>query len=482
MTTTGHSGSWTPDRGRCRGCNAPLAKDNTASLCGQCHREQRDALRTPPAHLRQDFFETDDFSAAFDAHHIGHAIKAYRTHPRWTKLYGRALKQETVGRWLGLNQAQVSRVENGKPEKNLDTLRAYAETLHFPRHRLWFLFPGESRLILPASIVDNKGDLGDIDGNDGILVADPAGMASFFVSGEASMLDVASLNDARNHFEVMYRNLGGPVTQDRLTRFLSERVSPLLAQAQSQGNPQQLYRATGGLVALAGVCAYDSENHGAAQRHFQDALRLAGKAGDSGFRAYVLALIVNQAIALGDSRRAIGLSELALKVDESLSGALQADLYGMQAKAYAQLRDTEATYRSMSLAEASAAGIDSGVGPAEIGYIQKGLTEAHFVDALTELGDLVPAQRYSEQIFSIPTHARGRVNRLASLATLELRLGEAERASALISEMVDSAQGMESRRLNTRFRAIRSSLNNLSSVDTSNATEQIDRFLTISPW
>ncbi|MEU6154709.1 hypothetical protein ABZ816_32435 [Actinosynnema sp. NPDC047251] len=373
-------------------------------------------------------------------------------------------------------------MENGKPEKNLDTLRAYAETLHFPRHRLWFLFPGESRLILPASIVDNKGDLGDIDGNDGILVADPAGMASFFVSGEASMLDVASLNDARNHFEVMYRNLGGPVTQDRLTRFLSERVSPLLAQAQSQGNPQQLYRATGGLVALAGVCAYDSENHGAAQRHFQDALRLAGKAGDSGFRAYVLALIVNQAIALGDSRRAIGLSELALKVDESLSGALQADLYGMQAKAYAQLRDTEATYRSMSLAEASAAGIDSGVGPAEIGYIQKGLTEAHFVDALTELGDLVPAQRYSEQIFSIPTHARGRVNRLASLATLELRLGEAERASALISEMVDSAQGMESRRLNTRFRAIRSSLNNLSSVDTSNATEQIDRFLTISPW
>ncbi|WP_433271801.1 hypothetical protein ACQPZF_13855 [Actinosynnema sp. CS-041913] len=450
-----------------------MADGNAAGLCDHCHQEQRKGLHRPPTLLRHEFFETEEFCAAFESQHIGHVIKAYRHHSHWLKLYGRTINQDTVGRWLGLTQAQVSRPENGRPEQNLDRLRSYAEKLRLPRHMLWFDFPGHRRLS-----IEGASDLpGDTE------IGDPID-SPFFVSLEAAALDLSALSDARNHFEMMYRNLGGPMTQDRLTRFLTEHVSPLLAQShsQSQGNRRQLYRATGGLVALAGVCAYDGEHHGVAQRHFRKALTLAELASDAGFRAYVLALMANQGIALGASRQAISLTELALNADCRLPGALQADLYGMAAKAHAQLKDSTGTYRSMSLAEACATRVSAGSTPAEIGYVQHGLTEAHFVDALTELGDLTPAQRYADRLFTIPAHARGRVNRLASIVTLELRLGAVDRASILTIKMVDSAKGMESRRLNARFRTIRSALANLSSDTTSEATEKIDRFLTISPW
>ena len=45
------------------------------------------------------------------------------------------------------SQAQVSKLENGKPEQNLETLRAFAETLRIPQHMLWFDFPGQTRIV-----------------------------------------------------------------------------------------------------------------------------------------------------------------------------------------------------------------------------------------------------------------------------------------------------------------------------------------------
>jgi len=131
---------------RCHSCGGVLAADNTARLCGKCHRDQRDSLNVPPAQLRDEFFETDDFRAAFESQHIGRVFKAYRNHPRHLLLFGKALNQELLGRWLGLTQAQVSKLENGKPEQNLEALRNYTKILHLPQHLLWFDLPGQSRL------------------------------------------------------------------------------------------------------------------------------------------------------------------------------------------------------------------------------------------------------------------------------------------------------------------------------------------------
>jgi len=128
----------------CPGCGTVLAADNTTRLCSRCHREHRDLLRTPPR-LGDEFYDTGEFRAAFESELIGKVFKAYRYHPRWLRLFGKALNQETFGLWLGLSQAQVSKLEAGKPEHNLAAHRHYALTLHLPRHMLWFKLPGQSR-------------------------------------------------------------------------------------------------------------------------------------------------------------------------------------------------------------------------------------------------------------------------------------------------------------------------------------------------
>ena len=136
---------------RCAHCRTVLTIDNTASMCGKCSRDRRDQMNTPPQY-ESDFFETDDFIAAFRSRHIGRVLKVYRHHPRHLRIHGKALNQELLGRWLGLNQAQVSKLENGKPENNLEILAHYAKLLNMPPHLLWFDLPGQSRLVQPVSV------------------------------------------------------------------------------------------------------------------------------------------------------------------------------------------------------------------------------------------------------------------------------------------------------------------------------------------
>jgi hypothetical protein len=132
------------------GCGTLLAADNTTRLCGRCHQEQNDVLRTPPQ-LRNEFYESGGFRAAFKSRLIGKVFKAYRHHPRWLQLLGKALSQETFGRWVGLSQGQVSKLESGKVEEhNFEVLQYYAVTLHLPQHMLWFDLPGQSRLNPPS--------------------------------------------------------------------------------------------------------------------------------------------------------------------------------------------------------------------------------------------------------------------------------------------------------------------------------------------
>lgn len=155
MRASGKMGGRTP----CPGCGTVLAADNTANVCGRCYREkQRDQLQKPPAVMDEQFFETDDFRAAFKSQHIGKVCKAYRNSPRHHRIIGKTLNQETLGRWLGLTQAQVSKLENGKPEYNLEVLRHYAQILRIPQRLLWFDLPGQSRFDQPQSTVVSEAE------------------------------------------------------------------------------------------------------------------------------------------------------------------------------------------------------------------------------------------------------------------------------------------------------------------------------------
>ncbi|WP_404960998.1 transcriptional regulator [Streptomyces sp. 147326] len=288
------------------------------------------------------------------------------------------------------------------------------------------------------------------------------------------------LKAARAHYELMYRRAGGVATRDRIVRFLGSETAPMLRGSYSDGLGRQLHRATGSLVAVAGICAYDSDAHGLAQRYFHQALRLAKASGDRGLGAYVIALIVNQSLHLREYRQAVAFAEAALRAaGPHTTPALAADLYAMQAKAYAQLGDTQAALACIRNAEAAAERIHPGTEPDETGYVQPGLVNVQVAEALLSLGDLEAARMQAAAAVDTPAHDRGRVHRLAMLCEIQLCQGEADRAAASAAEMAERARGMESLRLRDRLRTVREQLLTSGCPDAAQTAQLIDGALRV---
>lgn len=295
-----------------------------------------------------------------------------------------------------------------------------------------------------------------------------------------SMADIATLRAARAHYELMYRRAGGIATRSRIVGFLNAETAPLLRGGYSDAMGRQLHRATGGLVAVAGICAYDSDAHGLAQRYFHQALRLAKASGDRGLGGYVIALLVNQLLFLADYRQSVAFAEAALRAAGSdITPALAADLHAMQAKAYAHLGDGGSALKSIRRAESEAERIRPGQEPDETGYVQPGLVNVQAAEALLSLGDLSAAREHATAAVRTPAHDRGRVHRLAMLTTIELRQGEADRAAVTAAEMAERARGMESQRLRDRLRSVRDHLVASGSTDAERAAELIDGSLCV---
>ncbi|WP_435242915.1 transcriptional regulator [Streptomyces cucumeris] len=292
--------------------------------------------------------------------------------------------------------------------------------------------------------------------------------------------DVVMLRAARKHYEEMYRKAGGVATRARVIRFLTAETAPILRGSYTDSTGRELHRAVGGLVAIAGICSYDSDSQGLAQRYFHQALRLAKASGDRAFGGYVVGLLVNQSLFMREYRQAVAFAEAAVRTaGQHMSPALATDIYAMQAKAYARMGDQSGAHRCMTLAETAVGQIRRDEEPAETGYVQPGLVEAQFADALLRLGDLVQAQEYAREAVRVQSHARGRAHRLATLTDIELRSGDADRAAATAVEMVETVQGMESRRLRDRLVTVRNALASWGSTATEDAEQRIDDVLSL---
>ncbi|MGC5344923.1 transcriptional regulator [Streptomyces sp. DT171] len=292
--------------------------------------------------------------------------------------------------------------------------------------------------------------------------------------------DIETLRAARAHYEQMYRRTGGITTRPRVVGFLNSEVAPLLRGGCSDSVGRRLHRAAGGLVAVAGICAYDSDAHGLAQRYFHQALRLAKASGDRGLGGYVIALLVNQLLFLGDHRQSVAFAETALRAaGRHITPALAADLHAMQAKAYAHLGDGAAALACVRRAESQAERIRPGQEPDETGYVQPGLVDVQVAEALLGLGDLGAAREHATAAVRSPAHDRGRVHRLAMLTHVELRRGEADRAAMTAVEMAERARGMESRRLRDRLRAVRGDLAASGCAEAGRAAELIGEALRV---
>lgn len=269
--------------------------------------------------------------------------------------------------------------------------------------------------------------------------------------------DVTMIAEARARYERMYRRVGGVPVLPRVIGFLDERVAPLLRESYDDATGRQLMRAAGGVVAIAGICLYDTDRQAAAQRYFFDALRLAKASADRSFGGYIVALLANQSMCLGRYRQVVQYAETAMRAARTyLSPALMSDLCSLQSRAYARMGDRSKCHEQMRLAEQLAHRVRACEEPPETGYVQPGLTETQYAEALRQLGDLEPAQTYAEEALNTADqcHVRGQVHRYATLAMVLAARGEIEQGADTALQMLDRAQGMESRRIRDHILAV----------------------------
>lgn len=171
-------------------CGTRLARDNRGTLCAACLRQQQfAAVRRPPV-VPPEFWQDDRLQDALAGWHMGRVFYAYRTHP-W---HSRVVSQEVLAGWLGLTQAQLSRIESADTgPQDLGKLMSWAHGLGVPGDLLWFKLPSDKQAeaVGPSSVVAATS------ANDALLpvvvngrpVFIPVNARALAISGLGSLLD-----------------------------------------------------------------------------------------------------------------------------------------------------------------------------------------------------------------------------------------------------------------------------------------------------
>ena len=364
------------ERRRCVTCHTALASDNTARMCGRCTRDQRSQLDAPIPY-DDEFFETEDFRAAFNSRSMGRIFRVYRNHPRHLQMYGKALNQETLARWLNMTQVHVSRIESNKVVLSQDDAIEYARKLHLPQRLFWILYPGES---WPS------------EHRSGLIVPDSLTSAEVVHESLTDALSPVLSGAGVDEWEQRIVQIG------RATRYRSaadllpdligdiDELRQLLARSRSFELSRRLSRAAAQLSGVMSLTLLKLGDRRGSRNWVRTARILAAETGDIGLQSWVHA---QEAYFHFYDRNLIGAIESAQHA-ELLSkvpnvGSVLAT--ALEARANAMLGRRDEATSAAGRAEGYLECLDSSlIGPSAFGYDEAQL-RFHQGSALTQLGE-----------------------------------------------------------------------------------------------
>jgi len=481
----------------CTRCGTRLARDNTDNLCGSCCHKARGELARPPI-VPCEFWHTDQMLDAFNAWHMGKVISAYRVHP----YHGKPLTQETVGNWLGLTQAQLSRIENGKPPEELSKLIRYAQLFGMPAELLWFKLPDERkerrtsvpRLYLPAGESDGAGagfvsDMAAYNGNGAAQLcpvrSEPVDRREFItasasaaaitatpalnllttlshapIPAEVRPSDIEQVRSAARLFTSWDHTYGGGIVREAVTAQL--RWSAELLEVRCPDRLQaELFAAVGYLSGVCGFMAFDAYAHDDARRMFAFGLSCAEQAGNWHLRAKLLSHMARQAIWCGDPDSGLTHTELALVRADRLTGTERAMLQTARARALGKLGRVQETLSAVGLADEAFAGSMPSEDPPWMAYYDHAQHHGDTGHALFDLAihaipgtEAVPRLDRAVHEHS-DAYARSRAISGAKLATLIVATGDPHEACTVGHRAMDDAGQLRSRRAADDLRELR---------------------------
>jgi len=386
----------------------------------------------------EGFWLTQQMRDAFVAQHIGRVSRAYRKHPAHLSRYGNSgISQELLGHWLGLTQAQISRIETGPPVRNLDTLAHWARVLTIPPVLLWFRLPATRHTASQAPRNRSRPPV--------------RAAASALLTGHADAAAHDHDVEAMRAFRAADLQVGGTHLYANVIRYLHDHVAPrLFGITTADTDTRSMFTAAGALAEMAGWMAHDAGNDTIARQHFDRSLALAQAGGDRQLRAHVLGSMSHLTSHQGDPGAAIMLArqgQSALTAP-TVNPALQARLLALEARGHAAQADGghEETIRLLLRAEQTMQSAPSEPVSIWVSNYDEGSLASDAGRCARQLGDLTQARRQAELVIaSRPAHrARSRAFGQLTLAAVLVLQHEPDQACAIAADVLTATRSLSS--------------------------------------
>ena len=422
----------------CRSCKTRLARDNKGDWCAACTSNARDLPVGPPS-VPTEFWEEPKLRNALDRWHMGAVISAYRNHP----FHGSPLRQEIVARWMGLTQAQLSRIENGPSIKDLDKLIQWAELLEIPARLLWFQLPKRRGIVasafasgLPGTFSTSVPSLPSV----GPFQLVRVGSRTRQVNGS----DIAAMQTFRS----ADRQVGGGHLYATVVNYLHSDVAPRLFDGDHDTDSQTVFTAAAALTEMAGWMAHDAGRDNQAQRHFGRALDMSKVGQDPQLGAHVLGSMSHPAHHRSQPHDAIRFAQAGEKTLASgpRNPGLEARVFAMQARGFAALRRPKEALTLLARAEKALEGTHDEEPSTWVSHFDEGSLASEAARCMQQLGKPAHAQHHAERIIELRPADRTRSRAFGQLILIMalIEQGEPEQACTIAQEVLNSTHSLGS--------------------------------------
>jgi hypothetical protein len=253
------------------------------------------------------------------------------------------------------------------------------------------------------------------------------------------LADVQAVRAMSEMFGRLDNAFGGGHARSAVVQYLNSEAAPMLRGRYSTEVGRQLFAAVAELTLLAGWMAYDTCQHGLAQRYFIQALRLTQTADHAALGAHVLADASNQAAYLGDGEQAVKLARTAKTgARDAATATVRAMLEVREARGHALLGDARACRAALNRAEAVFARSDPASDPAWISFFDEAEMCAQFAYCFRDLHAPAEAERFIDLSLTGfgDDYQRSRAFCQALLATVHVQQHEVEQACEVGSRAI----------------------------------------------
>lgn len=282
-------------------------------------------------------------------------------------------------------------------------------------------------------------------------------------------VEVQAVLDATEMFATFDYRYGGGQPKPLVARFLETSVLPTIPHVSTDSAIGRAYfSAVAALTRLAGWTAYDTGQHGLAQRYLYQAFRLARAAGDKALCGRILAGMSHQANFLGHFEQAVYLARAAAGGAQGhATPTAMALFHAMEARALASQGDESATTSALAAAEKWLSEQQSDRDPNWIKYFDHAELDAEYAHCYRELEkpDLANEHATASISASENLYVRSLSFVRTVLATSHLQAGEHESALVIVKGVIDTAAHLTSGRVMAYLNEFRDRLIALPSDD-----------------